>query len=263
MTDDSFSFGDMGSVLAVESYWPFRQMLFPRPHPMRSWTLERFDMSGGAGVPPYVVYTGANEPGRVILIHCHGNASDCEAMSAALTNLAHRTQTLVVSWEYPGYGPRATSEYSSAEQMRRDIVALFDHLAAVYPTHAFVVYGQSLGTGPAIWLASQRTVAGLILQSPYTSISAIVKDMCGWAAACMVPSVFDNATAIRDVRAPILCLHGQRDMLIPAAHSEELIQRAVQSPSRVRRFAPFATHNDWDTEEDVVLPICKFLRAHV
>jgi pimeloyl-ACP methyl ester carboxylesterase len=209
---------------------------------------------GGGGVPPYVKH-GSEEHGRYI-IHCHGNGADCESNAEKLGMLAARWGVCIISWEYPGYGPRA-SEFPSAAQMQQDIVALYDYLRP--SASSLYVYGHSMGSGPATYLASQRPVDGLILQSPYTSIAGVVANMYGWATAMLCPHVFDNATYIASVTAPILFIHGQKDTLIPWTQSQTLCALATKSQTRVFHWAVNASHNQWDMLRDVIIPVQGFL----
>jgi pimeloyl-ACP methyl ester carboxylesterase len=121
--------------------------------------------------------------------------------------------------------------------------------------------GHSIGAGPATWLASQRpSIGGLILLSPYTSVRNIFTDhhsnRC-FSALC--PIVFDNETAIAQVKAPILIIHGRRDTLISPKHSTRLLECATRSASKVSFFAPGATHNVWLWKEQVIDPVSNFL----
>jgi len=185
-------------------------------------------------------------------------------MAATLQHFANQWGCVIVSWEYAGYGPR-DSEYSSAESMRTDVIALYDHIHKEWNVDEgnLIIYGHSIGSGPAIWLASQRPCIGaVILQSPYTSIRNIVRDKFGWAVSLACPVIFDNATAIRSVGASILLIHGERDSLIPITHSEQLYTAAARC--RVKRIirCKMATHNDWDLIEDIINPIRAFLRTY-
>jgi pimeloyl-ACP methyl ester carboxylesterase len=173
-------------------------------------------------------------------------------MSDRMQYFANQWNCTLVSWEYAGYGPRH-AEYPSAESMRRDIIALYDYLQGenVY------VFGHSIGTGPAAWLASQRAdLAGCILQSPYTTIGDIVKEK--WWLPC--PAIFDNLTAIQNTRAPLLLIHGEDDTLIPVTHSVRLAEAAVLAKSRKLVRCTGSTHNDWDIEYDVIAPVHSFLQ---
>ncbi len=253
----------MGTYLSIDSYWPVRALLFPAPHPLRSWSRDRFTHDPAGRVPCFVVHRGTTQPHRPVLVHSHGNATDVEGMNGALADLAHAWQVTIVSWEYPGYGPRASTEICSAAQMRRDIVALYNHIRSEWkvPQCEIFSYGHSVGSGPAVYLTvTMPLMGGLILQSPYTSIRDVAGGKVHWTLASLCPAVFDNATEIAQVVTPILFIHGQCDNVIPFTHSQQLAVIAHRSPSKRVHLCPQSTHNEWDMQGDVVEPVREFLK---
>jgi hypothetical protein len=243
-------------VFSVEAYRPWRLFLFPAPVHETPITPEgRYRIAHGV---PYLYYevTGA----WCTLIHCHGNATDCEHVQAKCRALAGQLGVNVVSWEYPGYGCRA-GETPTAERMRQDAVAVYDHLVdhlGLLPQHILVL-GHSIGSGPAVYLAASRpSLGGLILISPYTSIAAIVAHKLGWPWAYVLPPIFDNARHAAQVSCPVLLLHGGADTLIPSHHSETLATLFVRPELRV---VEDATHNAWHWTRDIIVPVRKWLQT--
>jgi pimeloyl-ACP methyl ester carboxylesterase len=248
----------MGNSLSLEAWQPFQRLLFPAPHPLRSWSVADFQQA--PGVPAYTIRAPDPVAERWV-IHCHGNATDVEGMDVTLRKYVEATGANFVSWEYPGYGPRPGP--CTAAQMKADIVALYDHLVAKHGLrpHQISVLGHSIGSGPAVWLASQRPfIRKLILLSPYTSIRDIVAE---WLPATWLsyvcPPVFDNLTAIRQVTCPVLFIHGKKDDVIPWTHTQRLAETANHALSKRICYAPEATHNDWDWETEVLGPVQEFL----
>jgi len=54
--------------------------------------------------------------------------------------------------------------------LRLDARAAFDWIRGAAPGSKIAVFGESLGTGPAVALARDRPVAGVLLNSPYASV---------------------------------------------------------------------------------------------
>src|SRR5437762_1397638 len=125
------------------------------------------------------------------------------------------TALLVV--DYPGYGGsggRATEPalYAAAE-------AGYTMLATrprVDP-HRIFVYGRSLGSAVAIYTAAHRPVAGLILESPFTSAAAMAKHHYRLVPRFLLHLSLDNLTTVKLVHCPILLFHGDADRLVPGA----------------------------------------------
>lgn len=121
----------------------------------------------------------------------------------------------------PGW-PSETGLYADAR-------AALDYLARRgTPPRQVVVYGESLGTGVAVQMATERPVAGVILEAPYTSIPDV--------AALRFPLMpvhwlatdrFDSLAKIGLVKAPLMIMHGDSDTVIPMAMGERLYQAAT------------------------------------
>src|SRR5215467_8165428 len=75
----------------------------------------------------------------------------------------------VFAFDYEGYG---TSEGKPSEKAAyQDEAAAYDYLAVNLgtPPDRIVIFGRSVGTGPATYIAARRPAAGLILRSPFVS----------------------------------------------------------------------------------------------
>ncbi|CAK9073947.1 unnamed protein product [Durusdinium trenchii] len=129
----------------------------------------------------------------------------------------------VISIEYPGYGllqgiePNEETIFEVALTVFRYLV---DELRVSYSS--VIVFGRSLGSGPAIFLASQYPLGGMILVSPFISIRAAARHIGGRLVAFMFSNVFQNHRRIVNVSCPVLFIHGASDSLIPVEHSKTL-----------------------------------------
>ena len=81
-----------------------------------------------------------------------------------------------------------------------------------------------MGSGPTSYLSSIKDPYALLLMSPYTSIKEAAKSLLGWASflSVIVYEKFRNIDAIKKARCPVFFLHGQLDILIPCAHSQDM-----------------------------------------
>jgi pimeloyl-ACP methyl ester carboxylesterase len=170
----------------------------------------------------------ASPNGRMIL-YCHGNGDDIGGQGAEKIAAAF-PKWEVVAVEYPGYGLAAGE--ASANGLFAAVVAAFDH--EVNEKHRLpsdiVVFGFSIGTGPALRLAAEHPsgpqLGGLILGAPYTTVRDVALAYMPRLRhiPCVIPVMFDNVAAIRRAEChPILLLHNENDPLIPFAHAHQLV----------------------------------------
>jgi len=70
-----------------------------------------------------------------------------------------------------------------------------------------LLFGRSMGSGPATHLAAMHKPGALILMSPYKSIKEVVKDKLGLLSH-LVQERFNNYDLIADVKCPTFFVHG-------------------------------------------------------
>jgi uncharacterized protein len=108
-----------------------------------------------------------------------------------------------------------------------------------------VVYGESLGTGPAVQIATEITPAALVLEAPFTALADVVAAMPAYRVVpvrLLLRDRFNNLAKIGRVRAPLLIVHGERDTLIPVALGRRLLEAA--NPPKEGVFPAAAGHAD-------------------
>ena len=177
-----------------------------------------------------------------VLLYFHGNASNAAERAPWLSGTVERTGLRIVLASYSGYGGNDGSP--SEEEIYADALAFFDHLVASgVPAEQIVVYGESIGGGPATYVATERECAGLILQSTLSSLSSMAWELYPWMplAAWIAGDDFPNAERAAAAGCPVLVVHGTHDGIIPFAEGE-----AIAATAHGAEFVPIqgAGHND-------------------
>jgi fermentation-respiration switch protein FrsA (DUF1100 family) len=188
-----------------------------------------------------VAWYGKARPGEPTLLYFHGNAG-------GLADRAERVRRFmgedwgVYMMSYRGYsgGTGSPSESANVADARLAYGALM--LEGVEPS-SIILYGESLGSGIAIRLATERPVAGVVLDAPYTSIVEVAALHYPYLPVrYFLTDRYETTKYIGQVRAPLLVLHGDRDGVIPVAMGRELY-RLANEPKRLVTF-PNGRHSD-------------------
>jgi len=161
-----------------------------------------------------------------VILFFHANAEDLGMSFAVLRHVRDQFKVNVLAVEYPGYGLLHHMEPSEAAVYEVALTAfrfLVDEIGVRYSQ--IILFGRSLGSGPAVFLAAQYPVGGLILVSAFTSIRAAVQSIVGRVVAWTFNERFPNSRIIANVSCSTLFIHGESDSLIPAEHSLRLFKR--------------------------------------
>eukprot|EP00826_Nyctotherus_ovalis_P018360 TRINITY_DN15496_c0_g1_i1.p1 TRINITY_DN15496_c0_g1~~TRINITY_DN15496_c0_g1_i1.p1 ORF type:complete len:301 (+),score=52.01 TRINITY_DN15496_c0_g1_i1:84-986(+) len=196
-----------------------------------------------------------------VVLYFHGNGEDLGASEGDMQELGTLLGSHVLVVEYPGYGIYSGSP--SAAQIISDAVSVFDYVAreCAWGEENIIVFGRSIGTGPAVELASKRKAAALILVAAYASIKRAVGGLAGEWMAGLVKQRFDNVESIKEVKCPTLIVHGKIDKIISYEQAVELKEACVNCSCDlvIRDEMP---HNEESFFEDVEVPIIEFLKKH-
>jgi esterase/lipase len=202
------------------------------------------------------------EQSSKFLIFFHGNSEDIFLSELIGQLFAEKLQMNVIIVEYPGYSIYDAPK--SAEIMCYDSLKVYSFIKKYFNLEDddIFVLGRSIGTGPAVYLASEKKPKGLILISPFKSIKSIKGGFLGF----FLLDIFKSIDIISKVSSPILFIHGKNDHLIDYTHSEELLSeklKKISDFSELRKNAIFIndnmTHNEMDLEKDVFDKIIEFI----
>lgn len=165
--------------------------------------------------------------GRPVVAYFHGNGGHIGYRADRLRDFAREGYGAVMV-EYRGYGgtPGAPTE----DGLCADGAAALDflRLEGIPPTR-LVLYGESLGSGIAVVLATRHDIAGLILEAPFTSVAEVAQYHYSFVpASALVRDRFDSLSKIGEVKAPILVLHGERDRVVPVRFGRALFDAAPE-----------------------------------
>lgn len=210
---------------------------------------------------PCMLYSPSKEAQRFI-IWCHGNGCDIGSMHMTLTSISRRLQAQVLIFEYPSYGLLNKMPSPNKETINRHAERAYSYVCHTkkWPKNRIIIYEHSIGSGTACYLASTFEVGGLILQSPFTTISSIIQDKICFLSNFINMSFWDNQKAMERISCPTLFIHGKLDNLIKPKHSQTLYDSLNYSKKKI----VILPHDDHNSISDPVLLIIlePFLNEH-
>jgi fermentation-respiration switch protein FrsA (DUF1100 family) len=168
--------------------------------------------------------------GRGVVLFLHGTPGTVPNQVWRLSQLQQSgLGVLAIDWR--GYG--GSTGQPSEWGLRADARAGFDFIRAAAPQSGIAVFGESLGTGPAVALARDRPVAGILLNAPYASVRRLY-ELRGpvlpyrW----LLTDQFDSEALISAVGVPVMILHGTADPAIPVSEARRL-HAAAREPKTI------------------------------
>jgi uncharacterized protein len=176
-----------------------------------------------------------------VVLYLHGNGGNIGYRAARFARLSRLGWGMLLL-EYRGYGgnPGAPSEAGIYADARAGYAAL---RALGIPAQRILLWGESLGTGVAVRLATEVDVGAVLLEAPYTSITAIAQKRFPFVpVAWLLQDRFDLIGRIPQVHAPVLVMTGERDAIVPPEMGRAVFAAAHEP--KVLWLAPNAGHND-------------------
>ena len=141
----------------------------------------------------------------------------------------------VLGIDYRGFGmspgvPSETAMYADAEAAFESVIH-----RGIAPER-IILLGHSLGSGPAVSLATRHRAAALVLFGAFTSIPDAAAERYPWLPVRYVASVrFDSLARMHSVHIPVVIAHSRADTTIPYRHALKLYA-AAREPKRLLIF---------------------------
>lgn len=191
--------------------------------------------------------TNPDSTRRGVVLYLHGNRKNIgwyEKYAELFTSTGHELWMI----DYPGYGK------STGERSEESLYAFADQLYKLartrFPEDSIIIYGKSLGTGIATWLAARRPCKHLILETPYYSLPSIIDSWLPiYPTERMMRIKIPTHEYIREVRAPITIFHGTADWTVPYRNAQKLVPLLKSGDEFIT--IPGGSHNDLFT-----FPLC-------
>lgn len=206
----------------------------------------------------YFKKTGANK----ITIVNHGNGGEI-AQRLILCVPILSANSSVLLYDYEGFG-KSTGE-PSIPAVRRDGLAVYDYVRNVlhYAPEDIVVYGESLGSAVSTYIAQNRKVSGIIIQSGFDSLSSVAKDQVLllnlYPDSVLSNLEMDNTAYFRGKHPPLLFVHGDADTDVQIKHAYKSFEIASEPKKFVK--CEGAGHHDIYTHKLMTPTLVEFMKS--
>ena len=182
------------------------------------------------GVKLHAWYFPPEESDRVIVLS-HGNAGNISYRIDIARTLLD-AGAAVLMYDYRGYGK---SEGRPSEKgLYKDITAFTEHLKSEkgYPEQNIYMYGRSLGAAVAAYAATKYDLGGLVLDSAFKNLRAMVSDVYPFVPSSLARYEFPTETYLRQLEGmPVMIMHSPDDEIV-GYHNGQYLYEIANEPKQ-------------------------------
>jgi len=159
-----------------------------------------------------------------LVFYLHGNAGNLTSWgyeAPLFTDIGYDVFML----DYRGYG-KSGGKITSENQLFADNQLAYNAMKSRYSEENMIILGHSIGTGMAARIAATNQPKQLILQAPYYSLKALMKDKYPILPGFLLRYPFKTHEYLNKTSCPVTIIHGEDDHVIPIKHGEKLADSA-------------------------------------
>ena len=148
------------------------------------------------------------------ILFLHGNAGSLENRIHKINHFNEmEINFLIISWRgFSGNEGKPTEEglYKDAKSAVKWLIN------KGVKKENIIIYGESLGTGVATEISQNESFAGIILESPFTSMVAAGKSKYPiFPIGLLLKDKYESDKKIKNIKSPVLVMHGEADTIVP------------------------------------------------
>ena len=161
------------------------------------------------------------------ILFFHGNAGSLENRTYKLNHFKDlNVNFLIIAWRGFNGNKGKPSEKGLYKDARSALRWL--NMKGIQDK-SIIIYGESLGTAIAVEVAQNKKYAGVILESPFTSMVNMGKKYYPFfPVSFLLKDKFESYKKINKIPVPILVIHGKVDKIVPYAMGEKMYELANQ-----------------------------------
>ncbi len=214
-------------------------------------TFKELFIDADDGAKLNALYFEVEKP-RGLVVYYHGNAHNLSKWGAISSQFTQHNYN-VIMLDYRGYG-KSTGDRTE-EKMYQDALTFYKKANDLFPESLTVVYGRSLGSTFATYVASKNNPQKLILESPFYSLTDVVKTRYPFLPAeKLLNYKFNTGVYASDVTVRTIVIHGTDDGIVPFTSGEKLFM-VFPEKNRVLIKIDGGKHNDLAAYQDFAVAL--------
>ena len=191
------------------------------------------------------------------IVYFHGNAGELNNRIYKLNYFKSMdVNFLIIAWR--GFsGNKGKPSEKGLYEDGKSTIEFLKNLGVIEKD--IIIYGESLGTGVATEIAQSNKFAGLILETPFTSMIEAAKNFYPYIpVGLLLKDKYKNDKKIKNINIPILIMHGEADQIVPFWMGKTIYEIANQP-----KYSYFTKYDDhmMEFDENLVLTLEKFIKS--
>ena len=191
------------------------------------------------------------------ILYLHGNAGSLENRIHKINHFNDMNiNFLLLAWRGFNGNAGKPTEQGLYQDARSAVKWLINQGAR---EENIIIYGESLGTGVATEIAQNQNFAGIILESPFTSMVAAGKSKYPiFPIKLLLKDKYESDKKIKNIMFPILVMHGEVDKIVPFWMGEKIFQLANEP-----KYSYFSKYDDhmMEYDEKLVYALKTFIKS--
>jgi len=191
------------------------------------------------------------------ILYLHGNAGSLENRIHKINHFEDMNiNFLLLSWRGFSGNKGEPTEQGLYQDARSAVKWLIKQ--GVFEEN-IIIYGESLGTGVTTEIAQNKNFAGIILESPFTSMVAAGKSKYPiFPIRLLLKDRYESDKKIKNIKSPVLIMHGEQDNIVPFWMGEKMFELANEP-----KYSYFSKYDDhmMDFNKELINSIKLFLKS--
>tara|TARA_R100000935_G_scaffold42923_1_gene65309 strand:+ start:129771 stop:130586 length:816 start_codon:yes stop_codon:yes gene_type:complete len=197
------------------------------------------------------LYFKVNKPNGLV-VYFHGNAHNLSKWGTIASQFTQHNFN-VIMMDYRGYGKSTGNR--TEKKMYQDALAFYEKANEFFPESQLTLYGRSLGSTFATYVASKKNPRKLLLEAPFYSLTDVVKTRYPFLPAeKLLKYNFNTGTYANNVASRVTIFHGTEDGVVPFQSGEKLYQ---VFPEETRKMITIkgGKHNNLSTYQEFAISL--------